>query len=100
MRLFFVDESGDAQMGTTQYLVIAGVILKCEDWPSISDGLSKIKSGYGITPQTEVKWRHTRHPGGHRNPLRILADGERELFAKEVLSLIWKCMSARVMASS
>jgi hypothetical protein len=97
MRLFFVDESGDAQLGTTQHLVIAGVILKCEDWPGISANLAKIKSGYGIPPQTEVKWRHTRHPGGHRNPLRALSDGERELFAEEVLSLIWKCTYARVI---
>jgi hypothetical protein len=97
MRLFFIDESGDANMGGTQHLVMAGVIIKCEDWPGMRDGLDTIKSGLGINPHIEVKWRHTRHPGGHKNPLRALSDAERGLFARQVLSVVWKAPSARVI---
>jgi hypothetical protein len=98
MRFFFVDESGNAAMGGTQYLVVAGLILRSDDWPGLRNKLDQLKSRFGINPNIEVKWRHVRHPGGHRNPLRALSDFERTNFARGALGLIRTTALARVIA--
>lgn len=45
-----------------------------------------------------MKWRHVRHPGGHRNPLRALSDADKTLFARRVLGLIRQSTYARVIS--
>jgi hypothetical protein len=97
MRMLFIDESGDAAMGGTQSLVLAGVILRCEDWPNVRVGLDQLKAGVGINPHMEIKWRHVRHPGGHRNPLHILTDAQRAVFGRQVLGLVRNTTYARVI---
>lgn len=97
MRLFFLDESGDAVMGGTKFLVLAGIILRAEDWAALRRSLDELKSRFGINPNIEIKWRHIRHPGGHRHPLRTLADLERTLFARRALGLVRRTTLARVI---
>jgi len=97
MRILFIDESGDAAMGGTQSLVLAGVILRCEDWPNVRVGLDQLKAGVGVNPHMEIKWRHVRHPGGHRNPLHILTDAQRATFGRQVLGLVRNTTYARVI---
>ncbi len=97
MRMFFIDESGDAVMGGTKYLVLAGVILRCEDWPNVRMGLDGLKTGVGVNPHVEIKWRHVRHPGGHRNPLRLLSDAQRGSHGRKTLGLIRNTTYARVI---
>jgi len=97
MRIFFVDESGTAQMGGTKFLVLAGLILKCEEWPSLRNKFDILKSKFGINPNVEVKWRHVRHPGGHRSPLRTLTDAERIRFGKQTLGIVREAAFARVV---
>jgi|SRR3989338_1113593 len=98
MRFFFVDESGNAAMGGTQFLVLAGLILRVEDWPEVREKFDSLKSRFGINPNIEIKWRHIRHPGGHRNPLRTLSDPERTLFARRALGLVRETTYARVIS--
>src|SRR6266567_1699269 len=98
MRIFFVDESGTADMGGTKFLVLAGLILKCEEWPTLSTKFDALKSKYGINPNIEVKWRHVRHPGGHNNPLRTLTDAERIRFGTQTLGIVREAHTARVVA--
>jgi hypothetical protein len=97
MRIFFVDESGTPAIGGTKFLVLAGLILRCEEWPSLRAKFDALKSKFGIDPNVEVKWRHVRHPGGHRNPLRTLTDGERIRFGTQTLGIVREASSARVV---
>ncbi len=98
MRIFFIDESGTPEMGGTKFLVLAGLILKCEEWPSLRNKFDLLKSKFGINPNVEVKWRHVRHPGGHRNPLRTLTDAERVRFGMQTLGIVREATSGRVVA--
>lgn len=98
MRFFFVDESGDAAMGGTKFLVLGGLILRAEDWPELRTKYDALKSRFGINPNVEIKWRHIRHPGGHRNPLRTLSDADRTLFARRALGLVREATYARVIS--
>ncbi|MEW6245651.1 MAG: DUF3800 domain-containing protein [Nitrospirota bacterium] len=98
MRLFFLDESGEA-FGTTPIMVVGGLIVNAADWPVLRDGLAAVKTSCNIGADVEVKWRHTRHQGGHTNPLRSLTAQERGAFARQVLGLIRKCEKARVIGS-
>jgi hypothetical protein len=97
MRLFFVDESGTAVKGDTEFLVLGGVIIRGEDWVAIRDKLDRLKSSFGINANIEVKWRHVRHPGGSRNPLRALSDGERTQFGRRMLGIVRETGAARVI---
>lgn len=97
MRFFFVDESGTPDMGGTQFLVLAGLILRAEDWPAARTHFDQVKSTFGINPNIEVKWRHVRHPGGHRNPLRALSDLDRTRFGRRVMGVIRMTDLARVI---
>jgi Protein of unknown function (DUF3800) len=97
MRIFFVDESGTADRGDTKFLVLAGLILKCEEWPSLKSTFDEQKAEFGINPNIEVKWRHVRHPGGHDNPLRTLTDAERIRFGMQALSIVRAAKTARVI---
>lgn len=78
-------------------MVLAGLILRAEDWPDVRSRLDDLKSQFGINPNIEVKWRHIRHPGGHRHPLRALSDRERTLFARRALGIVRATMLARVI---
>lgn len=98
MRFFFVDESGNAGLGGTQFLVLAGLILRSDDWPRLRTRIDALKSSFGINPNIEIKWRHIRHPGGRRNPLRTLSDSERTRFAREMLVLVRATTYARVIS--
>ena len=97
MRFFFIDESGTAEMGGTQHLVIAGVVLRAEDWPAVRAKFDALKSSFGINPNVEVKWRHIRHPGGRRSPLRALSNVERTRFATNTLGIVRETTYARVI---
>src|SRR5438309_10774904 len=96
MKLFFLDESGEAH-GSTPILVVGGVIIPDTDWPDLKDALGKVKASFGIGPGVEVKWRHTRHHGGHKNPLGSLTPVQRLDFAHQVLTSIRRCTKARVI---
>lgn len=98
MRFFFIDESGNAGMGGTQFIVLAGVILRCEDWPKLRTRVDGLKVSFGINPNIEIKWRHVRHPGGRRNPLRALSDADRTLFGQRMLGLVRITPYARVIS--
>jgi hypothetical protein len=98
MRFFFLDESGHPVMGQTQYFVLAGLILPADAWPTLRDRYDRLKIEYGLNPSIEIKWRHIRHPGGHRNPLRTLSDNERTQFARRALGIIRATTFARVLA--
>lgn len=97
MRFFFVDESGTPAMGGTQFLVLAGLILRAEDWVVVRDKFDRLKAKFGLNPNIEIKWRHIRHPGGHRNPLRVLSDTERTQFARNALGIIRETTYARII---
>ncbi len=98
MRFFFVDESGNSAMGGTKFLVLAGLVLRDDDWPRIQGQYDSLKTEFGIHPNIEVKWRHVRHPGGHRNPLRTLTDVERTHFGMRTLGLLRQTAHARVVS--
>jgi hypothetical protein len=85
-------------MGGTRFLVLAGLILRSDDWPRLRNRFDELKSSFGINPNIEVKWRHIRHPGGRRNPLRTLSDTEKTLFARNALGLVRTTTLARIIA--
>jgi hypothetical protein len=93
----FIDESGDASMGTTPNLVLGGVIIRVDQWPSLNSQLDAIKVQYGFNPSIEIKWRHIRNPGSHTNPVHAFTDNDRVQLGKNVLSIIRGCTSARIM---
>lgn len=97
MRMFFIDESGTPEMGGTKLMVLGGVIIKCEDWPILRRKIAELKGWFGIAEIVEVKWRHIRHPGGHKNPLHTLSDADRVRFAKDYLSIVRGAATARVI---
>jgi hypothetical protein len=97
MRIFFVDESGTAERSGTKFLVLAGLILKCEEWPGLKSKFDALKAKFGINPNIEVKWRHVRHPGGHDNPLRALSDAERVRFGMRTLGIVREAGTARIV---
>jgi hypothetical protein len=98
MRMYFIDESGTPEMGGTKFMVLGGVIIRCEDWPSVRRKVAELKGRYGINENVEIKWRHIRHPGGHLNPLHALSDTERVRYGKDMLSIVRGTVSARVVA--
>lgn len=85
-------------MGQTKYFVLAGLILPADAWPTVRDRYDRLKTEYGLNPSIEIKWRHIRHPGGHRNPLRTLSDVERTQFARSALGIIRATTFACVVA--
>ncbi len=98
MRLFFLDESGES-FGSTPVLVVGGLIVRAMDWSDLRNKLVSVKASYGIGPDVEVKWRHTRHPGGHKNPLHNLTEAERARFASKLLYIVRGCTYARVIGA-
>lgn len=98
MRFFFIDESGNSAIGGTKFLVLGGLILRDDDWPKVQSAYDSLKVEFGVHPNVEVKWRHVRHPGGHRNPLRALGDAERTQFGLRTLGLVRQTTYARVVA--
>lgn len=51
----------------------------------------------GISPATEIKWRHVRHPGGRKNPLNAFSDTDRIRYGKDMLGIIRSSSSSRVL---
>ena len=97
VRMFFVDESGTPEAGGTNFIVLAGLILKCEDWRRLHEKFAALKASFGIGQDVEIKWRHIRHPGGRRSPLQGVSESERIRFATATLGLIRQTTSARVI---
>src|ERR1022692_1820297 len=98
MRLLFLDESGDALMGGPfKNLVLAGVFVRADQWIELNAGLEALKKNRGFAAATELKWRHIRHPGGRKNPLNAFSDTDRVQFGKDVLGIIRRSDSCRVL---
>ncbi len=93
----FIDESGDPSRGTTPHLVLGGVIIRADQWATLNAQLDAIKVKYGFNPSIEIKWRHIRNPGGHKNPVHAFSDQDRIQLGRDVLSIIRDSSSTRVM---
>jgi Protein of unknown function (DUF3800) len=98
MRLLFLDESGDALMGGPfKILVLAGVIVRADQWTHLNLSLEALKKDRGLAPALEIKWRHVRHPGGRKNPLNAFNNADRVQYGKDMLSIVRSSVSSRVL---
>jgi hypothetical protein len=94
MQLLFMDESGTPPRPQDQhpsYFVVGGIIIPETSWHRMRDGLMGIKIRRKI--RGEIKWRYFAPNNDEaRNPMRALAQVERDAIRFE----IYKLMSSEV----
>jgi hypothetical protein len=100
MHILFVDESGTPPRPQDQhpsYFVIGGIIIPETSWHRMRDGLMGIKIRRQI--RGEIKWRYFA-PNNHdvRNPMRHLAQEERNSIREEIYRLISSETAVRTLA--
>ncbi len=103
MHLLFLDESGTVPPPDKikdKYFVIGGVIIDEKDWHDINRNFISIKNKYGLSIDSEIKWRYFSPTNKDAsNNLIFLDQNQKYALREELYALITSYESVKIIYS-